>query len=129
MEQSNDTCPEPVVEQGQRRVPGPVVAAVTLLVAAALPASTMLASGPRMATGLVGVVLLLAMAHGLWRGSGRARFLTTVFSTAGVGYGVVAITKADPSGWLQIVAASAIVGLLLVPASSRRWFHDVPAEK
>ncbi|MET8837761.1 hypothetical protein ABZV78_28125 [Micromonospora sp. NPDC004540] len=126
----DDAYHEPMIEQSQRRVPMPVVAAsVILLVAAVLPASMMFASGPSMVTGLIGVLLLLALAYGLWRGSGRARFWTTVFSTASVVYGVVAITKAEGSGLLQIVGASVIVGLLLVPASSRRWFHDLPAEK
>ncbi|MEV0153004.1 hypothetical protein AB0H57_04585 [Micromonospora sp. NPDC050686] len=119
-----------MIEQSQRRVPVPVVvASVILLVAAALPASMMLTSGPSMATGLIGVLLLLALAYGLWRGSGRARFWTTVFSTASVGYGVIAITRADASGLLQVVGASVVVGLLLVPASSRRWFHASPAEE
>ncbi|RAO35778.1 hypothetical protein PSN13_02201 [Micromonospora saelicesensis] len=72
--------------------------------------------------------MLRALAYGLWRGSGRARFWTTVFSTVSVGYGVVTITDAGASGLLQIVAAAVIVGLLLVPASSRGWFHDLPAE-
>ncbi|WP_130330964.1 hypothetical protein [Micromonospora kangleipakensis] len=119
-----------MIEQSQRRVPMPVAAAsVILLVAAALPASMMFTTGPSMASGLIGVLLLLALAYGLWRGSGRARFWTTVFSTASVVYGVVAITKAEGSGLLQIVGASVVVGLLLVPASSRRWFHDLPAEE
>ncbi|MER7589466.1 hypothetical protein ABTW72_18220 [Micromonospora sp. NPDC127501] len=118
-----------MIEQSQRRVPVPVaVSAVILLVGATIPASTMFTNGPSAATGLLGVLLLLALAHGLWRGSGRARFWTTVFSTISVGYGVVTITKADPLRLLQIVGASVIVGLLLVPASSRRWFHDLPAE-
>ncbi|MBQ1049595.1 hypothetical protein KBX50_14115 [Micromonospora sp. C51] len=119
-----------MIEQGQRRVPAPVAAVcLVLLVAAALWGSMMLTSGPSVATGLIGVLLLLALAYGLWRGSGRARFWTTVFSTAGVVYGVIAIAKADVLGLLQIVGASAIVGLLLVPASSRRWFHDLPAKE
>ncbi|MEU1247727.1 hypothetical protein [Micromonospora arida] len=57
-----------------------------------------------------------------------ARFWTTVFSTVSVGYGVVTITEDGASGLLQVVGAAVIVGLLLVPASSRRWFHDLPAE-
>ncbi|GHJ52232.1 hypothetical protein Nm8I071_15390 [Nonomuraea sp. TT08I-71] len=118
-----------MIEQSQRRVPVPVAAAsVILLVAAALSASMMFGSGPSIATGSIGVLLLLALAYGLWRGSGRARFWTTVLSTASVVYGVVAITKADALGLLQIAGAAVIVGLLLVPASSRRWFHDLPAE-
>ncbi|MFC4019595.1 hypothetical protein ACFOW4_16855 [Micromonospora sp. GCM10011542] len=125
----NDAYHEPMIGQSQRRVPMPVAAAAAiLLVGAALPASMMFANGPSMATGLIGVLLLLALAYGLWRGSGRARFWTTVLSTVSVGYGVVTIAKADASGLLQIVGASVIVGLLLVPASSRRWFHDLPAE-
>ncbi|MGW9194609.1 hypothetical protein [Micromonospora chersina] len=118
-----------MIEQSQRRVPMPVAAAsVILLVAAALPATMIFTGGPSVATGLIGVLLLLALAYGLWRGSGRAWFWTTVFSTSSVVYGVYAITQADASGLLQIVGASVIVGLLLVPASSRRWFHDLPAE-
>lgn len=127
-DRANDAYHEPMIEQSQRRVPIPIAAAsVILLVAAAFPASMMFTSVPSMATGLIGVLLLLALAYGLWRGSGRARFWTTVFSTASVVYGVIAITKADALGLLQIVGASVIVGLLLVPASSRRWFHDLPA--
>ncbi|MET8233049.1 hypothetical protein ABZS77_20505 [Micromonospora sp. NPDC005298] len=119
-----------MIEQSQRHVPMPVAAAsVILLVAAALAATMMFSSGPSMAAGLIGVLLLLALAYGLWRGSGRARFWTTVFSTAGIVYGVVAITRADAFGLLQIVGASVLVGLLLVPASSRRWFDDLPAEE
>jgi hypothetical protein len=108
----------------------PVAASsVIVLVGAALPASMMFASGPSMVTGLIGVLLLLALAYGLWRGSGRARFWTTILSTASVVYGLVAITRADALGLLQIVGASVIVGLLLLPASSRRWFQDLPAEE
>jgi hypothetical protein len=108
----------------------PVAASsVIVLVGAALPASMMFASGPSMVTGLIGALLLLALAYGLWRGSGRARFWTTVLSTASVVYGLVAITRADALGLLQIVGASVIVGLLLLPASSRRWFQDLPAEE
>ncbi|MEG3635817.1 hypothetical protein [Micromonospora palythoicola] len=119
-----------MIEQSQRRVPVPVaVASIIVLVAAALPASTMFAGGASMVYGLIGVLLLLALAHGLWRGSGRARFWTTVFATAVVVYGVVAITTAGALGLLQIVGASVVVGLLLVPVSSRRWFHDLPARE
>ncbi|MFG1886891.1 hypothetical protein ACGFIR_03345 [Micromonospora sp. NPDC049051] len=74
-----------MIERSQRRVPVPVAAAsVILLVAAVLPASMMFTNGPSLATGLTGVLLLLALAYGLLRGSGRARFWTTVFSTASV---------------------------------------------
>ncbi|MEU6025263.1 hypothetical protein [Micromonospora sp. NPDC047134] len=119
-----------MIEQSQRRVPVPVAAvSVILLVATALSASMIIASGASIAIGLIGVLILLALANGLWRGSGRARFWTTVISTASVVYGVVAITTADALGLLQIVGGSAIVGLLLVPAPSRRWFHDLPAEE
>ncbi|WP_320066550.1 hypothetical protein [Micromonospora sp. RTGN7] len=119
-----------MIEQSQRRVPMPVaVASVTLLVATVFPATAMFTSGPFMVTGLIQVLLLLALAYGLWRGSGRARFWTTVFSTVSAVYGVVMIAKADALGLLEIVVASVIVGLLLVPASSRRWFHDLPAEE
>ncbi|GAA4565178.1 hypothetical protein GCM10023176_12620 [Micromonospora coerulea] len=54
---------------------------------------------------------------------------TTIFSTAGVVNGVVMLAAADALGLLQIVGASVIVGLLLVPASSRQWFHDLPVEE
>ncbi|TNH30231.1 hypothetical protein FHG89_08825 [Micromonospora orduensis] len=129
VDRADDAYHEPMIEQSQRRVPLPVAAAsMTVLVAAALSATTIFTGGPFMATGLIGVLLLLALAFGLWRGSGRARFWTTVFSTLSVAYGIYAITQADASGLLQIVGASVIVGLLLVPASSRRWFHDLPAE-
>ena len=130
MDRATDTYHEQMIEQRQRRVPVAIAAAcVILLVSAALAASTMFAGGPSTVTGSLGALLYLALAYGLWRGSGRARFWTAVFSTAGVVYGVVAITKADASGLLQIVGASAVAGLLLVPASSRRWFHELPAKK
>ncbi|MER5702228.1 hypothetical protein ABT023_09770 [Micromonospora sp. NPDC002296] len=119
-----------MIERSQRRVPMPVAAAsVILLVAIVFPATTMFASGPSMVIGLMQVLLLLALAYGLWRGSGRARFWATLFSTVSVVYGVVMIAGADALGLLEIVGASAIVGLLLVPVSSRRWFHDLPAEE
>ncbi|MGW4499218.1 hypothetical protein ACWENR_11480 [Micromonospora sp. NPDC004336] len=118
-----------MIEQSRRRVPVPVAAAsVILLVGAVLPATMIFAGGPALATGLIGAVLLLALAYGLWRGSGRARFWATVLSTFSAVYGVYAIAQADASGLLQIVGASVVVGLLLAPASSRRWFHDLPAE-
>ncbi|MFD6755489.1 MULTISPECIES: hypothetical protein [Micromonospora] len=120
----------PMIEQGQRRVPVPVAAASGILLVAAVLAVTMLFSGgPSVATGLIGVVLLPALAYGLWRGSGRARFWTTVFATASVVFGVVAITRTDVLGLLQMLGASALVGLLLVPASSRRWFDGLPAKE
>ncbi|WP_200211533.1 hypothetical protein [Micromonospora coerulea] len=119
-----------MIEQSQRRIPMPVAAAVViLLVATAIPAGKMLTSGPPRATGLIAGLLVLALAYGLWRGSGRARFWTTVFSTVGVGNGVVMFARADALGLLQIVGASVIIGLLLVPASSRQWFHDLPVEE
>ncbi|MBM0227676.1 hypothetical protein [Micromonospora sp. ATA51] len=130
VDRANDTYHEPVIEQSERRVPVPVTAAVViLLVATAIPAGKMLTSGPSRASGLIAGLLVLALAFGLWRGSGRARFWTTVFSTASVVYGVVAFAGADASGLLQSVGASVVVGLLLVPASSRRWFHDLPVEE
>ncbi|WP_141721777.1 hypothetical protein [Micromonospora citrea] len=116
-----------MIEQRRRRVPVPVAAAsVILVVAAALAVAMMSSGGPSIATGLIGVLLLLALAYGLWRGSGRARFWTTVLATVGVVHGVVTI-RADTFGLLQIVGASVLVGLLLVPASSRRWFDGLPA--
>ncbi|MBY8871827.1 hypothetical protein K7640_08235 [Micromonospora sp. PLK6-60] len=117
-----------MIEQGRRRVPVPVAAAsVVLLVAAAFSASRMF-NGSSVAAGLVGVLLLLALAYGLWRGSGRARFWATVLATATAGYGVITVSKADASGLLQILGACVVVGLLLVPAASRRWFHASPTE-
>jgi len=60
---------------GRQTAPVPVVvAAVVLLVVAAIPARHLLTSGSSMATGLLAALLFLALAHGLWRGSGRARF-------------------------------------------------------
>jgi hypothetical protein len=116
-----------MIEQSQRRVPMPVAAAVVvLLLGTAIPAGEMLTSGPSSATGgLIALLLVLALAYGLWRGSGRARFWTTVFLTASVVYGVVTFTGVDATWLLQVVGDSVVVGLLLVPASSRWWFHDV----
>ncbi|MFG1886892.1 hypothetical protein ACGFIR_03350 [Micromonospora sp. NPDC049051] len=39
------------------------------------------------------------------------------------------ITKAGALGLLQIEGAAVLVGLLLLPASSRRSFHDVPVKE
>jgi len=70
---------------GRQTAPVPVVvAAVVLLVVAAIPARHLLTSGSSMAAGLLAALLFLALAHGLWRGSGRARFWTSVFSTAAI---------------------------------------------
>jgi len=113
--------------QSRQTAPAPVVAAVVvLLVAAAIPVRDMLTSGLSMATGLLAVLLFVVLAYGLWRGSGRARFWTTVFATAAVVYGVVTFAGGDVSGLPQIAAAAVVVGLLLAPASSRRWFEGRP---
>lgn len=113
--------------QSRPSAPAPVVvAAVVLLVVAAIPAGRMLTSGSAMATGLLAALLYLALAYGLWRGSGRARFWTMVFSTAAVVYGVVTVAGGDMSGLLQIAGAAVVIGLVLAPASSRRWFEARP---
>jgi len=112
---------------GRQTAPVPVVvAAVVLLVVAAIPARHLLTSGSSMATGLLAALLFLALAYGLWRGSGRARFWTSVFSTAAILYGVVIFAGGDVSGLLQTAGAAVVVGLLLAPASSRRWFAGRP---
>ncbi|WP_405099957.1 hypothetical protein [Micromonospora sp. NBC_01412] len=120
-----------MIKQNQRRVPMQVVAValVILLVATAILVGAMSSSGPSRAIGLIVGLLVLALAYGVWRGSGRARFWTTIFSTAGVAYAVVPFAGVDALGLLQIVVASFIVGLLLVPTSSRRWFHDLPVKE
>jgi hypothetical protein len=113
-----------MVEQRQRRVPAPVTAAlVILLLTSVVPVATTVTGGASIVAGLIVCGLVLALAYGLWRGSGRARFWTTVFSTGTVVYGVVALAEMDPVWLAQMVGASVIVGLLLVPASSRRWFE------
>ncbi|SCG80218.1 hypothetical protein GA0070609_6312 [Micromonospora echinaurantiaca] len=125
---TTDTYHEPMIEQSRRRVPVPVaVAAVAILLAAtAILLGAMSSTGPSTVVGLVVGLLVLALAYGLWRGSGRARFWTTVFATAGAVYAVVPFTGLGVTTLLQIVVAALVVVLLLVPASSRRWFHDLP---
>lgn len=115
-----------MIEQGERRVPVPVAAAVSvLLLANAGPVGrAMLTGGPLTVSGLIAPVLVVALAYGLWRGSGRARFWTTVLSTGSAGYGVITFRGVDALRLLPVVAAPIIVGLLLLPAASRRWFKD-----
>ncbi|MEV4540589.1 hypothetical protein [Micromonospora echinaurantiaca] len=120
-----------MIEQSRRRVPVPVaVAAVAiLLVAAAILLGAMSSTGPSTAVGLVAGLFVLALAYGLWRGSGRARFRATVFATASAVYAVVPFTGLGVTTLLQIVVAALVVVLLLVPVSSRRWFHDLPVSE
>jgi hypothetical protein len=124
---ANDAYHEPVTRPRRRSAPVPVVAAVVvLLLVAAIPGRHVVTSGSSLATGLLAALLLVALAYGLWRGSGRARFWTTVFSTAAVLYGAVTFVGGDVSGLLQSAGAAVVVGLLVAPASSRRWFDDRP---
>ncbi|MEV6811886.1 hypothetical protein [Micromonospora sp. NPDC051296] len=123
-----------MIEQRQSVVPRSVAAAALIfLLVTAIQVAQMLTSDSSRATGLrvaiyvVGVaVLALAAAYGLWRRVERARTLAVGLSGFGIAYGVVGFAEIDAL-WLSRMAGSAVVvGLLLVPASSRRWFRVAP---
>ncbi|RKN42082.1 hypothetical protein [Micromonospora endolithica] len=114
-----------MIEQPRRRPPLPIVAVAltTALVAVAVLVSAMASSGSSRIIGSMTALLVLGLAYGLWRGSGRARFWASVSATASAVYAVVPHFGVDASGLFQFVVSAVFVGLLLVPASSREWFH------
>lgn len=116
---------EPMIEQSERRVPAPVAAAALLLFLAGADSvgRAILTSDEPRVGGLLTGVLEVALGYGLWRGSGRARFWTTVLSTGSFLYGLVTFHAVSAPQLLQTVGGLIIVGLLLLPASSRRWFE------
>ncbi|MEU6021437.1 hypothetical protein [Micromonospora sp. NPDC047134] len=119
-----------MIDQGQTRVPIPVVAAAIIFplasVIQAIQFKTSTAPGvtdTRATVFAVGVVLLsLAFAYGLWRQVGRARMLTAGFAAFNIAYGLTALPDIDALTVLRMVALAAVIGLLLLPASSRQWF-------
>jgi peptidoglycan/LPS O-acetylase OafA/YrhL len=115
-----------MIEQRRRRVPVPVLAAAALisLAAMALLVDTLASNGSAMVLGFMVGLLVLGLAHGVWRGSGRARFWATVLATAGIVYALVPFGGLDTARVTQLVVASVVVVLLMVPVSSRRWFGD-----
>ncbi|PZG12577.1 hypothetical protein C1I95_25450 [Micromonospora craterilacus] len=109
-----------MIEQVEPRVPMPVAVAVLIMVLViAGSVGETLTTPPFGVTELMLPVLFLALAYGLWRRSGRARFWTTVFLMLAV------VQDFEPLWLLRMAGAAVIVGLLLVPASSRRWFGDI----
>ncbi|MGA3526353.1 hypothetical protein [Melissospora conviva] len=120
-----------MIEQDRQRVPMPVVAAAAMIatLAVVLAASLIFASIEGIVVGLLVVALFLALAYGLWRGSRHALFWTTVIVNIIFVIGVLGL-RFDPWGALpQTVGALLVFGLVRWPASSRRWFRDLPAAK
>ncbi|MEV6813383.1 hypothetical protein [Micromonospora sp. NPDC051296] len=114
-----------MIEQVESRIPRPVAAAVLILVlTTAGSVGEMLMTASFTVTGPIFPILFLVLAYGLWRRSGRARFWTTLLLTMAVVYGLLGFGASNAFRWLWIAADAVTVGLLLVPASSRRWFHD-----
>ncbi|MEV2237953.1 hypothetical protein [Micromonospora sp. NPDC049891] len=115
-----------MTEQRRPRIPLPVVAAVSLLVLTVVGSVGALVTTPgATGIGLMVPVLVLVLAVGLCRGSGRARFWVTVLLTWSIVYGLVTLTSTDALSLVYIAGYATVVGLLLLPPSSRRWFHDV----
>lgn len=120
----------PVIDQDRRRAPVPVVAAaITFMLGMVIQAAqvkTSTAPGatePRTTIFAVGLILLsLAFAYGLWRQVGRAQILTAGFAAFNIAYGLVELPDIHPLSVLRMLAFAAVVGLLLLPTSSRQWF-------
>ncbi|MEG3637493.1 hypothetical protein [Micromonospora palythoicola] len=123
-----------MIDEGQPRVPVPVVAAaIIFLLASAIQAvqfKTSTAPGatePRSTIFAVGLILLsLAFAYGLWRQVGRARILAVGFGAFNIAYGLTALPDIDVLTVSRMVGYTAVGVLLLVPASSRAWFPHGP---
>ncbi|MBX7265918.1 hypothetical protein KIF24_07660 [Micromonospora sp. Llam7] len=119
-----------MIDQGRRRVPTPVVAAAIIFLlgnviqAAQIKTSTApRATEPRATIFAVGLILLsLALTYGLWHQVGRARTTTAGFAAFNIAYALVELPDIHAWTVLRMVAFAAVVGLLLLPASSRQWF-------
>ncbi|GAB3861293.1 hypothetical protein GCM10029963_65540 [Micromonospora andamanensis] len=120
----------PMIDQDRRRVPVPVVAAaITFLLGMVIQAAQVktstapMATEPRATIFAVGLILLsLAFAYGLWHQVGRARVMTAGFAAFHIAYGLVELPDIRPLSVVRMLAFAAVVGLLLLPASSRQWF-------
>ncbi|MEV2241895.1 hypothetical protein [Micromonospora sp. NPDC049891] len=119
-----------MIDQDRRRIPVPVAAAaIIFLLGSALQvvqfktSTAPTATEPRTTIFAVGLILLsLAFAYGLWRQVGRARILTAGFAAFNIAYALVELPDIAALTVARMVAFAAVVGLLLVPASSRQWF-------
>lgn len=106
-------------------MPVVVAAALISLGAMTILVDTLASSGSAMVAGFMVGLLALGLAQGVWRGSGRARFWASVLASAGIVYALVPLGGLDPGRVAQLVVASAVLVLLIVPGSSRRWFGDL----
>ncbi|MEV4713305.1 hypothetical protein [Micromonospora sp. NPDC049374] len=119
-----------MTDQDRRPMPVPVAAAAIIfplgnaLQAAQIKTSTAArATEPRATIFAVGLILLsLAFAYGLWRQIGRARILTVGYAIFNIAYGLTELPDIAELTALRMMAFVAVIGLLLVPTSSRQWF-------
>lgn len=65
---------------------------------------------------------MLALAYGLFRGNSLARWLVIILSVVNAVTGATRSGVTDLQRAFVVCVPLTIVGLLLVPASSRRWF-------
>ena len=101
-----------------------VAALMGLIVALTLNAESAAGdeSGPgRLVLPAVGLLVYCLIAWGLWRGSRGAQWVAILLGAFAVIGGIAG------SSLLRGLVGALLVGLLLVPASSRAWFMRSPA--
>jgi hypothetical protein len=80
----------------------------------------------QMIAGVLVAAFMLALAYGLFRGNSFARWLVIILAMVNVATGATRSGASDSYRTFLICVPLLIVGLLLVPSSSRRWFLDPP---
>ncbi|NYF58021.1 hypothetical protein [Micromonospora purpureochromogenes] len=113
-----------MIPQTKRRPPGPVLAALSVLI---VGYATVIAQGPwtnaaGVTASLIAAAIAAGLIYGLWRGSPWAQGIVVLAMAGNLTFGLL---EHAGIGWLRaanMVAALVIAVLLLVPRSSRGWF-------
>lgn len=114
----------PVIQQTARRPPGPVLAALAVLI---VGYATVIASGPwTSAAGVTASLMATAITggliYGLWRGSPLAQGFVVLAMAGNLMLGFLEHAGIGGQRAANMAAALVTAVLLLLPRSSRRWF-------
>ncbi|MGC5020387.1 hypothetical protein [Micromonospora sp. DT47] len=119
-----------MINTAKGRPPAPVLAATLAMVIRAVAAAIPTPGNPDVLAQVLASVLvgglMLVLAYGLIRGNSLARWLVVVLAAVNVYNGATHAGLSVFDRTLLIGAPLAVVGLLLLPRSSRRWFLDPP---
>jgi hypothetical protein len=119
-----------LADEEQARAPVPVVVAALLFPLATAIRSVQMLTGPTPKLSASGNALFalglfalsLALAYGLRRRVWHARGAVVCFAAFNISYAVMGAYDAGAGPLLQALGYAAVIGLLLVPVSSRKWF-------